>query len=403
MSSPKRIVMLTRVLPHHSFGGMQAVAWDLARAFAEAGNIVTVITAEIPGFPAMFSDSGVEIKALPGTSWRYYGPRWWRATRRVFNESLGNECDAVISVSAAAIGLLKLRSQFPKVRFLMQAHGTSIGEIRSKWRSWHLRAWLSSVRNLGWLLKDLDSYRRFDAVVAVGAAVTRELASVPIRWFLNAHRVHTISNGIDTSKFQPNSAQRAAVRAELGWTDDGLVVISASRLHRQKGNHLALAAFSVLVKLEREAKFIIVGDGPEFDALKTQALELGVAGNVHFTGAIAREDLPRFLQAADVMLFTTTRVEGLPLNVLEALATGIPAVVSRHLFENHELKESSHLHLVEQSDARSVAESIIRAAQLSPAGDGVLPEEFALHTCVKRYIKLIDGVSAEISESARAC
>jgi len=208
---------------------------------------------------------------------------------------------------------------------------------------------------------------------------------------LEAARIHTIPNGIDTERFSPNPACGRGVREKLGW-HGAKIIVSASRLHRQKGVHLGLDAFSLLEKRQGDVRFLIVGDGPERNALEVQAEKLGLAHKVHFTGAVSRDQLPQYLQAADAMLFTTTRVEGLPLNVLEALAVGLPAVVSEHLFQSDLLAESPHIFRVKQADARVVAEGMKRALQRAALGGAELPCEYSLKKCADTYLELFERI-----------
>ncbi len=392
MSRPRQVVMLARVLPHHGIGGMQAVAWDLATALAARGVGVTVLTAAIPGRAADFVDAGVRVRALDGTSWRRYGRPWWRATRRVFEQEGLACCDLVFSVSAGGFGLLPLRARLPQVPFVLQAHGTSIGEVISKWRSGSAKAIASSVRNLAWIGKDLLAYRQFDAIVAVGEAVARDLSTWPIDRFVDRRRLHVIPNGIDTEVFAPDPAARRRVRREFDWDDALRVVVSASRLHRQKGLDLGLDAFARLAQQEPDWRYLIVGEGPELEPLQRRAAALGVAERVHFTGAVGRERIAAYLNAADVLLFTTTRVEGNPLNVLEALAVGLPVIASRHLATG--AATPAGLVRVDERDAAAVAAALRDVLAARPRPRSALPRGASMRESVDAHLALFDALIA---------
>ncbi len=383
----REIIILSRSLPHHGLGGMEIVAWDLAVEFMRSGHTVRVVTTSLPDRDGEFFQEGVHVVPLASTPSGRYSRAWWRESRKYFEAHCMNAALGVLSVSAAGFGLLPLKDLMPDVPIVMQAHGTSWGEVVSKWRSRHWRSILSSMRNFAWLVKDLLAYRKFDAVVAVGERVRRDLTRPPVSWVLPEERVCLINNGIDTSLFYPSHEERLKMRERSGIPESAPVVISASRLHAQKGVAHGLKALQLLLQRFPEVVYLIAGDGPERAPLEALTHELGIAENVRFLGAQARNKLAGFLQAADVFLFLTGRVEGLPLNILEALASGLACTVSDHL----DLPASPCLHEVMPSDVGAVAE--VLAAQLhkrsSRLSVSALPEQFALRLVADRYLNLL--------------
>ena len=393
MTSFRHVVMAASVLPHHSIGGMQAVAWDLARALVAAGLEVTMLTAAIPGRGPEFIDAGVAIRALPETRWRHYGSGWWRATRHAFERGLIERCDLVLSVSAAGFGLLRYRERIPRVPFVMQAHGTSMGECVSKWRARNPKSLVTSARNLAWIAKDMTEYPRFDAIVAVGDRVAHDLSAWPTRWTVDPARVQVIRNGIDTTAFRPDPEAGGRVRAQLGWGPELGVVVSASRLHRQKGVMHGLRGFAQLAAHRSDLRYLIVGDGPELEPLRRQATTLRIDDLVHFAGAVARTEVAAYLNAADVMLFTTVRVEGEPLNVLESLAVGLPAVVSRDLYPG--TPPSDRIRTVTPDDPAEVAAALREALSIRSPRQSRLPAAYAASGAVAQYLALFERLVRE--------
>lgn len=399
MTSLRRVVMVASVLPHHSIGGMQAVTWDLACALVAAGVEVTVLTAAIPGRAPEFNDKGVAIRALPKTQCRHYGPGWWRATRNAFVRGPIAHCDLVLSVSAAGFGLLRFRERIPHVPFAMQAHGTSMGEFVSKWRARNVKSMVTSARNLAWIAKDMTAYPHFDAIVAVGNRVAHDLASWPTRRAVDPARVHVIRNGIDTVTFRPDPNAARRVRAEFGWGQEIRVVVSASRLHRQKGIALGLRGFAQLAANRADLRYLIVGDGSERATLRQEAAALGVGDYVHFTGPVTRTEIPAYLNAADVMLFTTTHVEGEPLNILESLAVGLPVVVSRHLLSNSLV--NNLIIPVTPTEPSEVATALRGALAIRSPRQSHLPEAYTASSAVAQYIALFDRLVRERATAKR--
>lgn len=392
MSTPIHIVMVTRVLPHHSIGGMQAVAWDLATEFVRRGVTVTILTATIPGMPEQFRDAGVNIRALRGTTWQRYGKHWWRETRRVFERELLSTCSLVFSISAGGFSLLPLRSRMPQIPFVLQAHGTSVGELISKWKSGSLRGILTSSRNAVWIARDLAAYPKFDAIVSVGRRVSEDFEIWPVRQFVDKARLRLIPNGIDTRVFFPNPTARIRLRSELGWSRDLRIVVSASRLHKQKGIDLGLKAFAQLARTTGNMRYLIIGDGPESQALKRMTEQMSLGGLVRFTGGLSRETMADYLNAADAMLFTTRRVEGNPLNILEALAVGLPVIASSHLRQT--VPPSKAIVLVNERDAAEVSSALHGTFSREAPRESLLPQELSMIESARAHLALFDELIA---------
>nr|WP_315990873.1 glycosyltransferase [Desulforamulus aquiferis] len=225
-----------------------------------------------------------------------YTRSWWRLSRKYFEQHLMDSVTGVLSVSAAAYGLLQLKHRMVGTPFVFQAHGTSWGEINSKWKSRSPKAIITSVRNMLWLIKDIWAYSKFDAVVAVGDAVKSDLLKKPVSYVLPYRKIHLISNGINTKLFAPDDNSRYEMRTALGWTNDEQVIVSASRLHIQKGLHLGLNAFAKISQKNPKARYMIIGDGPERKNLERQVSELNISDKVLFTGEVERQNLPPYLR-----------------------------------------------------------------------------------------------------------
>jgi glycosyltransferase involved in cell wall biosynthesis len=169
-----------------------------------------------------------------------------------------------------------------------------------------------------WLRR--NAARFVDAYVAVTPALkTAAIASGDCE----RSRLHVISNGIDVNRFAPNPAARREVRSELGISDDAWVVCTVGRLAEEKNQGALVDAMAPL--LDQRRRLVIVGDGPARSTLREQLDGMDRGHFVCMTGA--RGDVERLLAAADVFALTS-RTEGLPLVLLEAMATGLPVVSS---------------------------------------------------------------------------
>jgi glycosyltransferase involved in cell wall biosynthesis len=379
-----RILFVSRSLPFHGLGGMETVAWDLARAFAARGHEVAVLTTRCSRLASERQVENVTLYPLDVPSGRY-SAAWWRESRRCYDTRLKGRFDIVLSISAGAMSIAAARDASDPALYVAQAHGTLWGEIVSKTATFSAKNWVKALINLT-LLWGERRYRHFDAMVAIGPRVTADTGRWPTRALLGGLPVHEISNGIDTDSFRFDAAARAAVRARYGIAPEAPTVLALSRLHVQKGLQHALEAVARARRDLPGLRFLIVGAGPHEDALKGLSHRLGLDATAIFTGAIDRAEVPSIYAAADAFLFTSTRIEGLPLNILEALACGLPVILSRHLA----LTGQSHQYPVDPQHYDAVAATIIStiAAVAGMERSCFLDPTYQLATAVDRYLDL---------------
>ena len=137
-------------------------------------------------------------------------------------------------------------------------------------------------------------------------------------------RLRTLPNGVDVSFFAPpTKEERRQARSRIAARDAQMLYLFVGRLVSLKRVDLLLRAWSSLAGEER-GTLLIVGDGPDMNALQVLAEDLG-STNVRFEGGI--DDVRPLLHAADVFVLPSHE-EGLSCAVLEAMATGLPVLVA---------------------------------------------------------------------------
>lgn len=140
-----------------------------------------------------------------------------------------------------------------------------------------------------------------------------------------AGKMLTIYNGISLQELPPNQNDGEVARKRLGIRPDDFVLVCAARLSAEKQIDILLSAMNKILQKDQSVKCIIIGEGTLRDALLEQAKSLGLIGHVFFEGFQA--DVRPYLCAADAFVLTS-RIEGLPFSVLEAMACGLPCVVT---------------------------------------------------------------------------
>lgn len=176
----------------------------------------------------------------------------------------------------------------------------------------------ATVRLIDRLTSPID--RRFIAVSAYVAERQQHDLHV------DASRVRVIYNSVEPTRYgAADAAVLARTREALRLRPDARILLNVGRLVPQKAQSDLIAAMPGILARFPEVVLLIAGRGPLHDELRAQAAALGVAHAVHLLGA--REDVPVLYQLAHLFVFPSL-YEGLGVAVLEALANGLPAVLS---------------------------------------------------------------------------
>ncbi|MFZ3071955.1 MAG: glycosyltransferase, partial [Thermodesulfobacteriota bacterium] len=175
-------------------------------------------------------------------------------------------------------------------------------------------------------------------------------------------KVVTVHNGIDVGRVDAVEPGRDEVRARLGLEKDAIVFGTVGRLAPTKGQVYLLEAFSMILKNFPNGILLIAGDGPLRRELERKAEDLGIAGSVRFLGY--RSDVLEIMRSFDVFVFPSL-AEGLPLALLEAMASRITVVASNVGGIPDVLGNGLYGRLVPPRDAASLATAMTDAALLS--------------------------------------
>ena len=141
-----------------------------------------------------------------------------------------------------------------------------------------------------------------------------------------ADKMLVIPNGIDLDRFRPDPEARASVRVELGLGPDALLIGMAARFHPLKDHRNFVLAASRIADLPG-VHFLLCGEGmvAENAVLSGWIEQAGLSGRFHLLGR--REDMPRLFASLDLSTLSS-RSEAFPLVVGEAMASGVPCVVT---------------------------------------------------------------------------
>lgn len=159
--------------------------------------------------------------------------------------------------------------------------------------------------------------------------------------------------GIDPSQYNSVNVSRNDKRRELGLNDDDIALISMGDLIERKNYDTSIRA--IAEAQNDKLHYFICGKGPEEDNLRTLAQDLNVSDQIHFLGF--RSDIKELLVACDIFLFTTKQ-EGLPRSLSEAMASGLPCIASNIRGNTDLLEDAEGGFLCTPTDVKMVAEKI---------------------------------------------
>ena len=293
-------LVILHALAPGPIGGLERVVQTLAAGQRQAGHAVAVVAVLDAGeeshpFIDAIASTGVEVLPIR------LPPRAYRQERRRLAQLIstlrpdvvhthGYRADVQAGAVARGLG----------VRTVTTVHGITAGR-------WKNRLYEALQRR---------AFRRFDAVVAVA----RPLADRLIALGVPSGRVRVVPNG---APFSEPLLSRADARATLGLPAEVAVAGWVGRLSAEKGPDLFLEALALLS--DRDLRAAVIGTGAERGRMEAQATRLGLAGRVHWCGALPAAG--RLFQAFDCFVLSS-RTEGTPIVLFEAMAAETPIVAT---------------------------------------------------------------------------
>jgi glycosyltransferase involved in cell wall biosynthesis len=241
---------------------------------------------------------------------------------------------------------------------------------------------------------DLRLMRRFHHLIAVSHATKKGLVAAG----LPASSISVLYNGIDTDAWSPRQANEA-LRNTLRQGQPFPVVGYVGRLTLEKDLRTWLHAAALVKRQYPQARFVLVGDGKDnilLRELQRLAAALGIADQVFFHG-YQENPLP-FYATFDIFMLSSV-TEGLSNSILEAMALGLPTVVTKVGGNTELVIDGQTGYLVPQGDAAGLARSVIALAQhdqlrrdMGQAGRRRVEREFSFTGRLQRIESLYERI-----------
>lgn len=214
-------------------------------------------------------------------------------------------------------------------------------------------------------------------VIAVSSAVADDYVE---RTRSDPDRVTVIHTGIDPPA--PVSAdQRARARMELGCPDESPLIVTIARLSYEKGVDTLIDSAAILRQTNPQARIVVIGEGPDREALQKRINELDLAETAMLAGY--RSDVWPILAAADVVCLPS-KSEGMPNVLLEAMAMGRPIVAANVGGVSEAIEHEKNGLLVPANQPRALATSLRRC--LNDPTKASIWGDMARRTVEKRFL-----------------
>jgi colanic acid/amylovoran biosynthesis glycosyltransferase len=230
-------------------------------------------------------------------------------------------------------------------------------------------------------------------------ARSESLGSALLRLGCPSEKLRIQRTGIPLETFCYSARQRPA--------DGGWRLLQACRLVEKKGLELTIRSFSAFLKHYPKANLTIAGDGPLRGPLMELAATLQLDGRIHFPGFVGQSDLLTLYQNSHLFLHPSEQTpdgnrEGVPNSLLEAMATGLPCIATRHGGIPEAITHSKSGILVPESDLAGVEHWLLHLAaddhvrdSLGKRAAQVIKEKFDLRTQIEKLEKIYSDLRRE--------
>ncbi len=357
-------ILITTGIFAPDIGGPASYAMTLGRNAPQNASITVITYSSRFNHP---SDKELPFKVV--RVWR----KWPKGLRhliyffRVLDQA--KNTDVILSLNAVSAGWPALTAaRLRKKRFLVKIVGDYAWEIAiNKKKSSLLINDFQDTAKRGFI-KNLSNIQKNVCRKADGIIVPSEyLGNMVKKWGIPPEKIHVIYNGVD---FKNSDLSREDARKKIGIP--GNIIISSGRLVPWKGFRMLIKVMPKVLEINQFIRLVIIGDGPERQALETIVRNMGLDKKVYIVGKKSKEEMAIYL-AASYMFVLNSGYEGFSHQILEAMAAGVPVIASAVGGNKEVIRQGKNGFLVKYNDEFNLIEAI-KGMHQSPE----LRDEFAV-------------------------
>lgn len=206
----------------------------------------------------------------------------------------------------------------------------------------------------------------------------------------------TIYNGVDTSVFRPK--RNESLRRELGLSSKNVLVGAVGNIRPAKGYHTLLKAAKLVRNKHPECKFAVIGEGSGGLLNELYSLRQSLQLEEHFTFLGFRGDIPQIMNNFDIFVLPSIS-EGFSISTVEAMACGVPVIVTRSGGPEEIIINGQNGIMVERNEEQ-LADSIMTLIENNDLMKGILTmghqqaiEKFSLSAMISKYEKIFKSLT----------
>jgi len=315
-----------QVISNLEIGGAQEMVRTLSENLQKLGCASVVVTFKDGPLRLGIEAAGIPVEILPARKHSIVAlPLFlldmWRTRAALLELARKYHANVIQTHLLRSLDFLVLSLRWGRdVRIFWTIHNARF-ELREE----HLarNRWLFQPKRWGYQALYTLGVRAVSGMVAVSEEVK---ASILRTWKgIPGEKIVAIPNSVDVDRYAERGG-REALRRALGIGEQHTVAAVVATLKEQKGHRCLLEALPEVIDGFPEFHLLIIGDGELRATLEAQAQGLRLEKSVHFLGQ--RSDIPALLAASDLFILPSLW-EGLPMALIEAMASGLPVIASR--------------------------------------------------------------------------
>lgn len=267
-----------------------------------------------------------------------------------------------------------------KITYIVTTHGGDIFDLQSKVATQLKKFTLNNTK--------------------LTTVVSKTIKQEVLKTINSELKVKVISMGVDSILFHPNKYDQSIKRK---YNLQEYFLLFVGFLVEKKGIGYLIKAMPTIIKKFPKSKLLIIGIGPQEDRLKELAKNLKLEKNIIFLGSLKNSELPKYYATADLLIAPSIRaqkgdLEGLPVVIMEGMATGKPIIATRCGGIPEIVKDGQNGFLVNQKSFRQLADKIVyllsRPGLIKKMGEKSLSvaQKYDWQIISQQYIDLINAI-----------